>query len=35
VIHPRTLRRRLAQALEMLKDQRQSLPPKKYGNIPL
>jgi propionyl-CoA carboxylase beta chain len=35
VIHPRTLRRRLAQSLEMLKDKRQSLPPKKHGNIPL
>jgi propionyl-CoA carboxylase beta chain len=35
VIHPRTLRRRLGQSLEMLKDKRQSLPPKKHGNIPL
>jgi propionyl-CoA carboxylase beta chain len=35
VIHPRTLRRRLDQALDMLKDKRQSLPPKKHGNIPL
>jgi propionyl-CoA carboxylase beta chain len=35
VIYPRTLRRRLDQALEMLKDKRQSLPPKKHGNIPL
>jgi propionyl-CoA carboxylase beta chain len=35
VIRPRTLRRRLAQSLEMLKDKRQSLPPKKHGNIPL
>src|SRR4051794_30634584 len=35
VIHPRFLRRRLAQALDMLKDKRQSLPPKKHGNLPL
>ncbi|HKQ70672.1 MAG TPA: acyl-CoA carboxylase subunit beta [Polyangiaceae bacterium] len=35
VIHPRMLRRRLGQALEMLKDKRQSNPPKKHGNIPL
>jgi propionyl-CoA carboxylase beta chain len=35
VIAPRTLRRRLDQALDMLKDKRQSLPPKKHGNIPL
>jgi propionyl-CoA carboxylase beta chain len=35
VIRPRLLRRRLAQALEILKDKRQSNPPKKHGNIPL
>ena len=35
VIHPRTLRRRLGEALEVLKDKRQSNPPKKHGNIPL
>jgi len=35
VIHPRTLRRRLGQALDVLKDKRQSTPPKKHGNIPL
>ena len=35
VIYPRMLRRRLAQALEMLKDKRQTNPPKKHGNIPL
>jgi len=35
VVRPRALRRRLCQALEMLKDKRQSNPPKKHGNIPL
>jgi len=35
VIHPRMLRKRLGQALEMLKEKRQSNPPKKHGNIPL
>jgi propionyl-CoA carboxylase beta chain len=35
VIRPRALRRRLGQALEMLRDKRQSNPPKKHGNIPL
>jgi propionyl-CoA carboxylase beta chain len=35
VIRPRMLRRRLGQALEMLKDKRQNNPPKKHGNIPL
>jgi propionyl-CoA carboxylase beta chain len=35
VIRPRALRRRLGQALEMLKNKRQSNPPKKHGNIPL
>jgi propionyl-CoA carboxylase beta chain len=35
VIRPRLLRRRLGAALELLRDKRQSLPPKKHGNIPL
>jgi propionyl-CoA carboxylase beta chain len=35
VIYPRTLRQRLAVALEMLKDKRDSNPPKKHTNIPL
>jgi propionyl-CoA carboxylase beta chain len=35
IIRPRMLRRRLGQALEMLKDKRQANPPKKHGNIPL
>jgi propionyl-CoA carboxylase beta chain len=35
VIRPRALRKRLGQALEMLKDKRQTNPPKKHGNIPL
>jgi propionyl-CoA carboxylase beta chain len=35
VIRPRSLRRRLTQALDMLKDKTQSNPPKKHGNIPL
>jgi propionyl-CoA carboxylase beta chain len=35
VIYPRTLRSRLHRALEMLKDKKESLPPKKHGNIPL
>jgi propionyl-CoA carboxylase beta chain len=35
VIYPRVLRQRLASALEVLKDKRQSNPPKKHGNIPL
>lgn len=35
VIEPRTTRARLAGALELLKNKRQSLPPKKHGNIPL
>jgi acetyl-CoA carboxylase carboxyltransferase component len=29
------LRKRLGQALEMLKEKRQALPQKKHGNIPL
>ena len=35
VIYPRTLRARLHRALEMLKDKRDSNPPKKHTNIPL
>jgi propionyl-CoA carboxylase beta chain len=35
VIAPRSTRRRLAVALEMLAGKRQSLPPKKHGNPPL
>jgi propionyl-CoA carboxylase beta chain len=35
VIYPRTLRNRLHRALEMLKDKRDSNPPKKHSNIPL
>jgi len=35
VIHPRVTRHRVAQALEMLKDKRETLPRKKHGNIPL
>jgi len=35
VILPETLRRRLVEAFEMLKDKRAQLPPKKHGNIPL
>jgi propionyl-CoA carboxylase beta chain len=35
VIHPRTLRARLHASLEMLKDKRDSNPPKKHTNIPL
>jgi propionyl-CoA carboxylase beta chain len=35
VIHPRVLRQRLGSALQILKDKRQSNPPKKHGNIPL
>ena len=35
VIHPRTLRVRLHQSLELLKDKRDSNPPKKHSNIPL
>ena len=35
VIDPATTRLKLAQSLEMLKDKRDSLPPKKHGNIPL
>jgi len=35
VIHPRTLRPRLHRSLEMLRDKRDSNPPKKHANIPL
>jgi propionyl-CoA carboxylase beta chain len=35
VIEPRTTRPRLIRALSMLENKRQSLPPKKHGNIPL
>jgi len=35
VIEPQETRPRLINALEMLRDKRQSLPPKKHGNIPL
>jgi propionyl-CoA carboxylase beta chain len=35
VIYPHTLRQRLHRALEMLKDKRDTNPPKKHSNIPL
>lgn len=35
VIEPRETRPRLIRALEMLRNKRESLPPKKHGNIPL
>jgi propionyl-CoA carboxylase beta chain len=35
IIAPRTTRPRLAAALDMLRTKRQSLPPKKHGNLPL
>jgi propionyl-CoA carboxylase beta chain len=35
VIYPRTLRTRLHSALELLKDKRDTNPPKKHTNIPL
>jgi propionyl-CoA carboxylase beta chain len=35
VIFPRMTRLRVAQALDLLKDKRQSNPPRKHGNIPL
>ncbi|HVH43471.1 MAG TPA: carboxyl transferase domain-containing protein, partial [Labilithrix sp.] len=35
VIYPRTLRARLHRSLEMLKDKKDSNPPKKHTNIPL
>jgi len=35
VIEPADTRRRLVKALEMLQNKRETLPPKKHGNIPL
>ena len=35
VIEPRETRPRVVQALEMLRNKRESMPPKKHGNIPL
>jgi acetyl-CoA carboxylase carboxyltransferase component len=35
VIEPHETRPRLIKALEMLQNKRDSLPPKKHGNIPL
>jgi propionyl-CoA carboxylase beta chain len=35
VIRPIDVRPKLIRALEMLKDKRESLPPKKHGNLPL
>jgi len=35
VIEPKTTRPRLIRALSMLSNKRESLPPKKHGNIPL
>jgi propionyl-CoA carboxylase beta chain len=35
VIHPRTLRQRLHRAIELLRDKRETNPPRKHGNIPL
>ncbi|MCB0152951.1 MAG: methylmalonyl-CoA carboxyltransferase, partial [Caldilineaceae bacterium] len=35
VIEPRETRPHLINALEMLQNKRESLPPKKHGNIPL
>jgi acetyl-CoA carboxylase carboxyltransferase component len=35
VIEPKTTRPRLIRALSMLENKRQSVPPKKHGNIPL
>ncbi|MCK4963799.1 MAG: methylmalonyl-CoA carboxyltransferase, partial [Dehalococcoidia bacterium] len=35
VIDPRETRPRLIRALEMLQNKRDTLPPKKHGNIPL
>ena len=35
VILPENLRSRLVQSFDLLKDKRQSNPPKKHGNIPL
>jgi propionyl-CoA carboxylase beta chain len=35
VIDPRETRKKLREALEMLRNKRESRPPKKHGNIPL
>ena len=35
VIRPRMLRQRLHRSLELLRDKRESNPPRKHGNIPL
>jgi propionyl-CoA carboxylase beta chain len=35
VIEPRQTRPKLIRALEMLRNKREELPPKKHGNIPL
>ncbi|HRG98031.1 MAG TPA: acyl-CoA carboxylase subunit beta [Polyangiaceae bacterium] len=35
VIHPRTLRARLSRSLDLLKDKRDSNPPRKHTNLPL
>jgi len=35
VIEPRETRPRLIRAMEMLRNKRENLPPKKHGNIPL
>jgi acetyl-CoA carboxylase carboxyltransferase component len=35
VIAPRTTRRRLIRALDLLANKRDVMPPKKHGNIPL
>jgi acetyl-CoA carboxylase carboxyltransferase component len=35
VIEPRETRPRLVRAMEMLRNKRETLPPKKHGNIPL
>jgi propionyl-CoA carboxylase beta chain len=35
VIHPADTRPKIVKALEMLQNKRESLPPKKHGNIPL
>ena len=35
VIEPRQTRPKLIRALEMLRNKRETLPPKKHGNIPL
>jgi acetyl-CoA carboxylase carboxyltransferase component len=35
VIAPRTARRRLIRALDLLGNKRDTMPPKKHGNIPL